>query len=67
MFHFIKLAKKLQFENRRINIEFLTFHFIKLGKKYFEFLWGFFHKVGKKERSWKEATKNIDFFMFHFI
>ena len=51
MFHFIKLAKKLQFENRRINIEFLTFHFIKLGKKYFEFLWGFFHKVGKKERS----------------
>ena len=33
MFHFIKLGKKLEFENKRFFFEFLMFHFIKLGKK----------------------------------
>ena len=33
MFYFIKLGKKLEFENKRIFFEFLMFHFIKLGKK----------------------------------
>ena len=33
MFHFIKLGKKLEFENKRNFFEFLMFHFIKLGKK----------------------------------
>ena len=33
MFYFIKLGKKLEFENKRNFFEFLMFHFIKLGKK----------------------------------
>ena len=34
MFHFIKLGKKLEFENKFFFFfEFLMFHFIKLGKK----------------------------------
>ena len=33
MFYFIKLGKKLEFENKRNFFEFLMFHFVKLGKK----------------------------------
>ena len=33
MCYFIKLRKKLEFENKRSFFEFLMFHFIKLGKK----------------------------------
>ena len=33
MCYFIKLGKKLEFENKRNFFEFLMFHFIKLGKK----------------------------------
>ena len=62
MFYFIKLGKKLEFENKRNFFEFLMFHFIKLGKKLeFEnkrFLFFFFflncnvvlYKVRKKVR-----------------
>ena len=33
MFYFIKLGKKLEFENKRNFFEFVMFYFIKLGKK----------------------------------
>ena len=33
MLLYIKLGKKLEFENKRKFFEFLMFHFIKLGKK----------------------------------
>ena len=33
MFYFIKLGKKLEYENKQNFFEFLMFHFIKLGKK----------------------------------
>ena len=33
MCYFIKLRKKLEFENKRSFFEFIMFYFIKLGKK----------------------------------
>ena len=51
MFHFIKLGKKLEFENKRNFFEFLMFHFIKLGKK-LEF---------------ENKRKFFEFLMFHFF
>ena len=33
MFHFIKLGKKLEFENKRFFFWIIMFYFIKLGKK----------------------------------
>ena len=56
MFYFIKLGKKLEFENKREKIFFNVLLYIKLGKrlefenkrKFFEFLMFHFIKLGKK-------------------
>ena len=54
MFHFIKLGKKLEFENKR----FFFFFFLNCNVV--------LYKVRKKVRIWKEEGKN-DFSMCYFI
>ena len=61
MFHFIKLGKKLEFENKQGFFWIIMFYFIKLGKKLeFEnkrekniFQCVTLYKVRKKVRIWK--------------